>query len=43
MGRWFLAVAPINDLEIAVMGGMGLVDDEVSCLGDVYIFNTQTG
>ena len=43
MGRWFLAAAPLNSEEIAIMGGMGLVDDEISCLGDVYILNTQTG
>ena len=43
MGRWFLAAAPINTNEIAIMGGMGLVDDEMSCLGDVHILNTQTG
>lgn len=25
------------------MGGIGVVDDDDSCLGDCYIFNTETG
>ena len=43
MGRWFAAVASINSREIAIMGGIGVVDDEDSCLGDCYVFNTETG
>ena len=40
IGRWFPAVSAINDNTIAIMGGMGVIDDEDSCLGDVYVFST---
>lgn len=31
----------LSTTEIAVMGGMGIVDDEYDVLGDVYIFSTE--
>ena len=43
LGRWFPVATPINDTEIVILGGMSLVDDELSCLGDVFIFDSQTG
>lgn len=42
MPRWFPAVAPISENEICIMGGMGLVDGDFSCLGDVQVFDIQS-
>ena len=32
----------MNESEICLMGGMGEVDDDFSCLGDVYAYSTTT-
>ena len=42
--RWMAATAPINDSEIAIVGGLGFDVDigEAAAMGDVVIFNTQT-
>ena len=42
MPRWYPAVAPISENEICIMGGMGIVDQDFSCLGDVMVFDVQT-
>lgn len=38
------AVAPINESEVAIVGGLGLdeEDGEVSVMGDVVIFNVSS-
>ena len=41
--RWNPAVCVLNSNEIVVMGGLTMIDDEVSCLGDVVLFNVATG
>ena len=41
--RWMPGVAPLNSEQIVVMGGIGIVDDETSCLGDVVIFDAGSG
>lgn len=40
--RWLPAVAPLNESEIAIIGGCSIEDDEVDCLGDVIVFNVET-
>ena len=42
LARWFPGVAAINDTQVAIMGGMGVFDDDICCLGDAYIFETQS-
>lgn len=38
------AVAPINESEVVIVGGLGLdeEDGEVSVMGDVVIFNVSS-
>ena len=43
MPRWNPAVCVLNSTEIVVMGGLANMDDEVSCLGDVVLYNVVTG
>ena len=41
--RWNPAVCALNSQEIVVMGGLADIDDVVSCLGDVVLFNVKIG
>ena len=40
--RWYPAVVPLNDSEIYMLGGMGIVDGDYSCLGDVIKLDTAS-
>ena len=40
--RYAPAVAMLNNAEILIMGGNSYVDDDLSSLGDVMIFNVET-
>ena len=40
--RWMPAVSVLNEDEIVVLGGTGIVDDEVSDLGDAIVLDVST-
>lgn len=40
--RYAPAISMLNGTEILIMGGNSYVDDDLSSLGDVMIFNVET-
>ena len=40
--RWMPAVSVLNENEIVVLGGTGIVDDDVSDLGDAILLDVST-